>query len=371
MTIRIIPPGAFAAFAALQEPLPAAHLSHRLDQTITALRKALAGDLPSAAGFSRREAQALPDAEDFSWYKRKLDDLRFLPESTRLAEAAHLLDRLAAAVEGIELNLAATGLSEDDCRQFDAETLAYLRENEPFNLAVAESWAWVAKLKAALASAQRVIARAESNAGNLPAVDYSGKPGKPANTERLEKLYHATIHAEDIMRHGFAASKPADRTGIGNLGAQETVSFTHSLRYAMSLNRFFQFAWQLAHGELSLERALALMGSNVNFYQRPATSPRHRKEATFYDSGKKQDRVRADHAQVALARFVNAYSTSIEYLAVCDAKKLWNNLRKVDRKSVAVIECLVDVEGAEYLAGEYEFRTTPDKVVKVLRRVTT
>jgi hypothetical protein len=34
------------------------------------------------------------------------------------------------------------------------------------------------------------------------------------------------------------------------------------------------------------------------------------------------------------------------------------------------VECLVDTEGAEYLAGELEFRVTPDKVVKVLRRVT-
>lgn len=361
--LRLVPLRAWKALAALQEPLPQAQLNRRLDKALAALCQALAAPLPEASGLLRYEAATLPDAESFAHYAKKLDGLRFHSAYVRVEEANRLLTRLQGMLEDTRFTLASSGLSEQDCRELDDATLAYLREHEPFNWLVAQAWEWLAAVNAATEAVAKVAKRAAENAGNLPRGDK-----RPENTSRLEKLYHATLYADDLLQKGFASEKPLERTGIGNLGAQATVSFTHSRNYAQRLNRFFQFAWQLAHGEVTLQRALALMGRNVSFEQRPATAPRHKQQASFYDVDKRG--TRTDHARRDVEKFLHAYSTSIEYLAVCDAGKLWENLRKVDRKSLAVVECLVDTEGAEYLAGELEFRVTPDKVVKVLRRVT-
>lgn len=369
--LRLVPLRAWKALAALQEPLPQAQLNRRLDKALATLRQALAAPLPEASGLSRHEAATLPDAESFAHYAKDLDGLRFNFNSADVRvvkEANRLLTRLLTRLQGMledtrSTLLASSGLSEQDCREFDDATLAYLREHEPFNWLVAQAWEWLAAVNAATEAVAKVAKRAAENAGNLPRGDK-----RPENTSRLEKLYHATLYADDLLQKGFASEKPLERTGIGNLGVQATVSFTHSRNYAQRLNRFFQFAWQLAHGEVTLPRALALMGRNVSFEQRPATAPRHRQPVSFYDADKRGERT--DHARLDVQKFLRAYSTSIEFLAVCDAGKLWENLRKVDRKSVAVVECLVDTEGAEYLAGELEFRVTPDKVVKVLRRVT-
>ena len=361
--LRLVPLRAWKALAALQEPLPQAQLHRRLDKALAALCQALAAPLPEASGLSRHEAATLPDAESFAHYAKDLDGLRFYSADVRVEEANRLLTRLQDRLEDTRSTLASSGLSEQDCRELDDATLAYLREHEPFYWLVAKAWEWLAAVNAATGAVAKVAKRAAENAGNLPRGDK-----RPENTSRLEKLYHATLYADDLLRKGFASEKPLERTGIGNLGAQATVSFTHSRNYAQRLNRFFQFAWQLAHGEVTLPRALALMGRNVSFEQRPATAPRHQQQALFYDADKRGKRT--DHARRDVEKFLYAYSTSIEYLAVCDAGKLWENLRKVDRKSLAVVECLVDTEGAEYLAGELEFRVTPDKVLKVLRRVT-
>jgi hypothetical protein len=361
--LRLVPLRAWKALAALQEPLPQAQLNRRLDKALAALCQALAAPLPEASGLLRYEAATLPDAESFAHYAKKLDGLRFHSAYVRVEEANRLLTRLQGMLEDTRFTLASSGLSEQDCRELDDATLAYLREHEPFTWLVAQAWEWLAAVNAATEAVAKVAKRAAENAGNLPRGDK-----RPENTSRLEKLYHATLYADDLLQKGFASEKPLERTGIGNLGAQATVSFTHSRNYAQRLNRFFQFAWQLAHGEVTLQRALALMGRNVSFEQRPATAPRHQQQASFYDADKRG--TRTDHARRDVEKFLHAYSTSIEYLAVCDAGKLWENLRKVDRKSLAVVECLVDTEGAEYLAGELEFRVTPDKVVKVLRRVT-
>lgn len=366
--LRLVPLRAWKALAALQEPLPQAQLNRRLDKALATLRQALAAPLPEASGLSRHEAATLPDAESFAHYAKDLDGLRFYSADVRVvAEANRLLTRLLTRLQGMledtRSTLASSGLSEQDCREFDDATLAYLREHEPFNWLVAQAWEWLAAVNAATEAVAKVAKRAAENAGNLPRGDK-----RPENTSRLEKLYHATLYADDLLQKGFASEKPLERTGIGNLGVQATVSFTHSRNYAQRLNRFFQFAWQLAHGEVTLPRALALMGRNVSFEQRPATAPRHRLPVSFYDADKRGERT--DHARLDVQKFLRAYSTSIEFLAVCDADKLWENLRKVDRKSLAVVECLVDTEGAKYLAGELEFRVTPDKVLKVLRRVT-
>ncbi len=365
--LRLVPLRAWKALAALQEPLPQAQLNRRLDKALATLRQALAAPLPEASGLSRHEAVTLPDAESFAHYAKDLDGLRFNSADVRVEEANRLLTRLQGMLEDTRSTLlASSGLSEQDCREFDDATLAYLREHEPFNWLVVQAWEWLAAVNAATEAVAKVAKRAAENAGNLPRGNK-----RPENTSRLEKLYHATLYADDLLQKGFASEKPLERTGIGNLGAQATVSFTHSRNYAQRLNRFFQFAWQLAHGEVTLPRALALMGRNVSFEQRPATAPRHQQQpVSFYDIDKRDERTRTDHARRDVEKFLRAYSTSIEFLGVCDAGKLWENLRKVDRKSLAVVECLVDTEGAEYLAGELEFRVTPDKVVKVLRRVT-
>lgn len=72
----------------------------------------------------------------------------------------------------------------------------------------------------------------------------------------VETLYHATAYVRDIVRNGFQAEKPIDRKGLGNLGDQATISFTHDLEVARVIMRAFKEIWMIAHHQLTGQQIL-------------------------------------------------------------------------------------------------------------------
>lgn len=360
---RVIPRAALIALAKLREPLDPRHLQARLDEALGNLCTALSEKLPE---WQRN----FPHPQDAEYL---LDKIKYARHSS-LADTPRLLnlvERIQGQLRAWQQDLEQTGYTSREARELYLKH-ANLREDDPDAWQAVLAWGWVDSVAIRVAELDAVTRRSAENAGNLPRVDGTGGSLPPANTESREKLYHASLYADDLLARGFSRDKPKGRTGIGNLGSgQAMVSFTHSRVYATKLYRFLAMAWQVANGELDYARATALMGKGRGFAElRPERAKRHMSKPAFFDADKASKRQRTDHAQREFKRFCADYAGKVEYLAVCDLDQLYRQLQTVPLKSLGVVECLVDVQDAEYLAGEFEFRVAPSRVLKVLRRVT-
>ena len=371
-SIRLVPRAALVALAALKEPLPEKHMRSRVDYCLGNLCTALSERLPDTDGLPGHLVSNLPDSGTAEWWLKQAKETRTAlgnPEAV-LEYCQNVRERTDRWIKDLE----STGFTRKDSSELgrDAEALRYAREHERDTWTLVLAWEWLLGVDNRVSELEAVAQRYAENAANLPRANARGDGlEKPANTGNIEKLFHATIYADDLLARGFQSAKPKGRTGIGNFGAQATVSFTHSRAYATRLYRFLAAAWQVANGELDYARATALMGKGERFAElRPEKAQRHNKVAGVFDSDKKEKRQRTDHALSEFKRFCSDYSGSIDYLAVIGADQLYRQLLGVPYKSIAVLECRVDVSDAEYLAGELEFRVSPDKVLKVLRKVT-
>jgi hypothetical protein len=361
---RVIPRAALIALAKLREPLDPKHLQARLDGELGNLCTALREKLPE---WQRTFPRQLPRQQEAEYL---LDAIKYARHSS-LANTPRLVERIQGQLLSWQQGLEQTGYTSREARELYLKH-ANLREDDPEVWQIVLAWEWVDSVAVRVAELEAVTRRLAENAGNLPRADGTGGSLPPANTESREKLYHASLYADDLLARGFSVDKPKGRTGIGSLGSgQAMVSFTHSRVYATKLYRFLAMAWQVANGELDYARATALMGKGQGFAElRPEKAQRHVSDPTFFNADKARKRQRTDHAQREFKRFCADYAGKIEYLAVCNLDQLYRQLLTVPLKSLGVVECLVDVQDAEYLAGEFEFRVAPSRVLKVLRRVT-
>ena len=60
--------------------------------------------------------------------------------------------------------------------------------------------------------------------------------------------------------------------------------------------------------------------------------------------------------------FVRMYNVSVSYLAIFNAKQLYEQLRKIPIDNIGIVKCLVNTDGAEHLPGEQELRVLPSAI---------
>ena len=181
---------------------------------------------------------------------------------------------------------------------------------------------------------------------------------KPEHAE-VETLYHASIYASDIVAHGFASEKPIERGGLGNLGDQQEISFTHSIHIAHDIMRAFKELWMIVHGLLTRKQIASWMqAENIDL----------KHASKFY--------MRSDEPVDTVAQTIRLYRS---YLALSKIRtdpvfiqpeRLIPELENIDIKSIGIVACEVRLtDEDEYRHGEAEFRVPASQVVGSCKRV--
>jgi len=183
------------------------------------------------------------------------------------------------------------------------------------------------------------------------------QPGQgllPHGTAKVEKLYHASVNAAPIYHNGFE-DKAKKNFGLG--GDQNVISFTHNFNYAREIARSLKEATMIAQDLITPTQVFHWMIKD-GVYDK-------------YDGPKNPEKYTTPGEIMELYRFYIALSPRRENTVFFgNMDELMNNLKKVKYQDIGIIEAEVDVEGAEYLPHEYEFRVTPDKVLKLNKVIT-
>lgn len=208
------------------------------------------------------------------------------------------------------------------------------------------------------------------------ALAQSGRDYRPEHDE-VETLFHASIHAEELARDGFQAVKPEERTGVGNFGTQETISFTHSRKIAQDIARALKEFWMIAHGQITARQIIGWMNAEGIDW----------KTDSFRSTVGISDRTESEHipghylyrtkdlselkTPQEIAKLFNVYlwHTKLRGNPVfANIDKLLEQMREIPVKSIGIVQCEVRLTPEdEYLSGESEFRVKPESVLSVKR----
>lgn len=176
---------------------------------------------------------------------------------------------------------------------------------------------------------------------------------KPEHSE-VEKLYHASLYASDIAAHGFAAEKPPERGGLGNVGFnQPLISFTHSIHIAHDIMRALKELWMIVHGLLTRKQIISWMQSeNIDL----------KKASNLF--------MRSDEPVDTVPQTIRLYRAYLGLSKIrtdpvfISPERLISDLEKIDIKSIGIVSCDVNLSAEyDYLHGEAEFRVPASAVV--------
>jgi len=176
----------------------------------------------------------------------------------------------------------------------------------------------------------------------------------------VETLYHASMYASEIVRNGFAAEKPEDRKGVGNLGTQATISFTHDIKIAHDIMRALREIWMIVHGQLTRRDIIKwLKAENIDL----------KKAQSFYMTSREEPNSIGN--TIALYRAYLGLSRIRTDPVFISPQELIPHLVKIDIKDIGIVSCPVKLDGddVEYLHGEAEFRVPASRVVGAIKRV--
>lgn len=190
---------------------------------------------------------------------------------------------------------------------------------------------------------------------------YSEKPYRPDHDE-VETLYHATAFATEILENGFSAEKPLDRSGLGNLGTQKTISFTHSYKVAQDIMRTFRELWMIVHGKLSAKDI-------VSWIEKEGIDKRE--VASMADLKMDHDlrTVKDTLTLMNMYRGYIAYSKIRTDPVFGDFQKVYGILKNREYDDIGILKCEVEIGDSEYLKAEAEFRVNPEQVKSIKRLV--
>lgn len=189
---------------------------------------------------------------------------------------------------------------------------------------------------------------------------YAFNPDKyrPEHGE-IEKLYHASIYASEIAREGFAAEKPTERKGVGNLGDQQLISFTHDIKIAHDIMRALREIWMIVHGQLT-RRQIATWINHEGLDARFANS-------LYSSSSEPPDSIKNT---IALYRAYLGLSKLRSDPVFISPNELISQLEDRVITDIGIVACSVRLDGTEqYLHGEAEFRVPASRVVGPIKRV--
>lgn len=190
---------------------------------------------------------------------------------------------------------------------------------------------------------------------------YTGTQYRPDHGE-IETLYHATAFASDIVEKGFAAEKPLDRSGLGNLGTQKTISFTHSYKVAQDILRVLRELWMIVHGELKAKDI-------VSWIEKEGIDKR---EVASIADLPMDTNLRTINDVMTLMKVYRGYIgfSKIRVDPVFgDFRKVYDILKDRDYKDIGILKCEVEIGDSEYLKAEAEFRVKPEQVKSIKRLV--
>lgn len=175
--------------------------------------------------------------------------------------------------------------------------------------------------------------------------------------ESVETLWHATLYADDIAQNGFRPSKPDARKGMGNFGTQSTISLTAEREIAEAIVDCLTDAWDIAHGFVTPADILARIDEeklDINF------------RSHFGITG--LDELKSPEDGIKLLRLYLAFTKARDNPVFVNPDELLQTLTATSRDAIGIVACTTRIDdAAEFIAGEAEFRVTPDHVVSVAR----
>jgi hypothetical protein len=241
------------------------------------------------------------------------------------------------------------GIREQDLNEVasDASSLEYLMQHEPDEPETKAFHDWA-----------RLLEFKKKAEEKLQYFDTIQTIQKSVTMESTETLFHASLYASDLAKNGWSAA--GDRTGVGSIGKQQTVSFTYSLVYAQQLFQFFIAAWMVANKKMSVDRAAALFKTKRETYHKPM---RAGGLLDFDTNIPAKDKYEAkDQGLNEFLNFVKMHEIGVNFLAICNADVLYKQLRSIPVTSIGIVKCVVETEGAEHLPGEWEIRVKPEAI---------
>ena len=233
----------------------------------------------------------------------------------------------------------------------DASSLEYLMQNEPDEPETKAFHDWA-----------RLLEFKKKAEEKLQYFDTIQTIQKSVTMESTETLFHASLYASDLAKNGWSAA--GDRTGVGSIGKQQTVSFTYSLVYAQQLFQFFIAAWMVANKKMSVDRVAALFKTKRETYHKPM---RAGGILDFDTNILAKDKYEAkDQGLNEFLNFVHMHEIGVNYLAIYNADVLYKQLRSIPVTSIGIVKCVVETEGAEHLPGEWEIRVKPEAIQRTV-----
>lgn len=202
---------------------------------------------------------------------------------------------------------------------------------------------------------------------------FNGKPMRPQH-QNVETLYHATAYANEITQSGFAAEKPIDHKGVGNLGEQATISFTHDIKIAQDIMRSLKEFALIANGQLKA-RTIADWIRRENIPQFPWQEFMNVYRGSNQYGYAQYDPTTLDRLDTEkTAELFNKYialSKIHPNPVFISVKELARGLAGRPQSDIGILACQVqlDPQTSSYHPGESEFRVQPNAVLSVKRIV--
>lgn len=183
-------------------------------------------------------------------------------------------------------------------------------------------------------------------------VDMDGEIGAGPRAKGQHRLYHATAFKPEILRDGWQAETPTNRTGLGNLGAtQATVSFTYDLKVAKDIARTLKELTEVVNGRVT-EREIVSWAEHEGI-------DLQKLRADAYSSSNKRSAAEGVEYTLALYNWYLAYNTvGRAHPVFTDMRKIVKTFHGRSERDVGVLSCEVDLDHPEvlYMPGEREFR---------------
>jgi hypothetical protein len=205
----------------------------------------------------------------------------------------------------------------------------------------------------------------------MRAHEWERKPLRPEHQE-VETLYHATAYANEVAANGFSAEKPADRRGVGNLGEQAEISFTHDLKIAMDIMRTLKEFALIANGQLKA-RTVAdwIRRENIPNFPWHEFMRVYKGHNEFYSPQYEDttfDRFSIEQTAELYQKYI-WLSKIHPNPVIISAKELVRSMVGRPQSDIGIVACAValDPNQSTYHPGESEFRVHPSAVQSIKR----
>ena len=83
----------------------------------------------------------------------------------------------------------------------------------------------------------------------------------PTDMQKVETLWHTTIHADEIAHQGFQSEKPSGRQGVGMYGDQSGISMTYDRKIAIDIMRGLREFSMIANNQVTARQILGWFNS--------------------------------------------------------------------------------------------------------------